>query len=214
MSDYYWNEYIKYYIDMEFYRDTMKFHQRTICKEYRTFLGIKNKKEMLLAKKTLAADVQLDEVMLGNVDDTTKDAICILKERYDDLEVKVSIPILINIDSKKQWNQGVYSIDFEKGVLGKIKVFTKEERSNLLALLGQEGIFVAFFLNIEQSLALFGRKGYCMGIQEIGYISYSLKRYIGELVSDSLISEQRFTYCVGMNIKKCLFIDIVRLGST
>lgn len=65
---------------------------------------------------------------------------------------------------------------------------------------------ICFFLNLIQALALYGRKGYIRGLEEIGYLSLGLvNKY--ENMNRISVPEQEFTHLIGVNPRHILLIE-------
>lgn len=207
MSEYYWNEYIKYFLDEELYKATLKYHQKTIYKDNSHLPMMSEKKNLLQAGIVKASDIKHMEKYVHTLDTSIKDIYFSLKEGYADLDIKVSIPIIIVASEKIGVDVGAYTTDFLDDTLVPIKLFSNGELKNVTKSFQEQELIVAFFLNIEQALALYGKKGYCRGIEEIGYISYMLKKKYNVFSDYYTIPEQGFTHDIGVNLRKCLLID-------
>ena len=146
MSNYYWNEYMKHYVDNDLLLNTLKYHQRTVNR-----IAIQGKidddlLELCEANKIKVADIKLSvhEVKNSHVDKILK----ILNENYGRLEVKVSFPLIIFLNCKYGYKSGIYSYDFIKKkllLIGDIK----ESIYNMLKEIEQSyDIIIPFYLNV------------------------------------------------------------------
>ena len=93
MNDYYWNEYIKYYVDKKMLKDTLKYHQKTVSK-WLMQSEPSEEVDMMNAREMLSSDVYMETVDMENLDHVLQDVLGEVKERYDALDKKVSFPIL------------------------------------------------------------------------------------------------------------------------
>lgn len=212
MSEYYWNEYVKYFIDEELYRDTLKYHQKTLYKEKVVLPMISQKKELLQTYKVKTSDIKYLEKPVSSLDTNIKRVFFSLKERYTNLDAIVSIPVIVITNKNMGIDAGAYSTEFTDGKLIPVKVFSEIELIEIIKIFSEKDLIIAFFINIEQAIALYGKKGYCKGIEEIGYLSYSIKKEFNVATDYVMIPEQKFTHDVGVNLRKCLFIDGISLN--
>ena len=97
-----------------------------------------------------------------------------LKKRlYSSIDAKVSFPVVVFMNDRNVEKPGVYSYDFSADKLHMIE--NLEGRVKELINPNQEyNMTICFFLNLIQALALYGRKGYIRGLEEIGYLSLGL----------------------------------------
>ena len=207
MSEYYWNEYIKYFIDEELYRDTLKYHQRTLYKDSGYLTMLSEKKSLLQAGRVKSSDIKYMEKSVYALNARIRDMFFSLKEKYLDLDMMVSMPIIVIGNKKVGVDVGGYSLNFIDDTIVQIRSFSNSELKDILKNFQNQDLIVAFFLNIEQAIALYGKKGYCRGIEEIGYISYAMKKKHNAFSECIAIPEQKFTHDVGVNLRKCLLID-------
>ena len=59
MNDYYWNEYIKYYVDKKMLKDTLKYHQKTVSK-WLMQSEPSEEVDMMNAREILSSDVYME----------------------------------------------------------------------------------------------------------------------------------------------------------
>ena len=205
MNDYYWNEYIKYYVDKKMLKDTLKYHQKTVSK-WLMQSEPSEEVDMMNAREMLSSDVYMETVDMENLDHVLQDVLGEVKEKYDALDKKVSFSILTML-GKDSSMEGVYSLDYENRQI--LKIENKPAMAEINA--GEGRYILSFFLNIEQALALYGEKGYIKGIKEIGYICESVKNDWKNEILEYYIPEQEFSHKIGINVRKCLLIDNIVL---
>lgn len=211
MSDYYWNEFIKLYVDEEMLKDTLKYHQRTINKWVKSSIIDVSKVGLLQADILKTSEIKITE---QKIDQTSTCIKCIfndIKKIYEGLDIKVSIPVFIVLNNELNCNEGVYSLDIQNNKILLIKML-KDCKMQELSILGEEySMIISFFLNIEQAIALYGANGYIKGIEEIGYLIKTLSNDFRQCENSFSLPEQEFTHDVGINLRKCLLIDMVLL---
>lgn len=203
MNDYYWNEYIKYYVDEKILKDTLKYHQKTVSKWLMQSGPSEEEIDMMNARDILSSDVYMETADMNHLDQVLQDILEEIKEKYDVLDRKVSFPILTMLGKDHNGMAGVYSLDYENGRM--LKIENKPVLDEINA--GKSKCIISFFLNIEQALALYGEKGYINGIKEIGYICESVKNDWKNEILECYIPEQEFSHKIGINVRKCLLID-------
>lgn len=209
MSDYYWNEFIKLYIDEEMLKDTLKYHQRTINKWVKNIIVDVSRVGLLQADILKTSEIKINE---QKIDQTSTYIRCIfndIKKMYDSLDIKVSIPIFVVLNNELNCTEGVYSLDIQNNKILLIKML-KDCKMQELTFLGKKySMIISFFLNIEQAIALYGANGYIKGIEEIGYLIKTLSKDFKQCENYLSLPEQEFTHDVGINLRKCLLVDMV-----
>lgn len=203
MSNHYWNEFIKYYIDDRILLSTLKYHQQTIDKFNTTDCIDKNLIELCRADTVNVSDVKLDTFTIKT--GAIKEFFLFLKRLYSSIDAKVSIPVVVFMNDRNVEKPGVYSYDFSADKLHMIE--NLEGRVKELINPNQEyNMTICFFLNLIQALALYGRKGYIRGLEEIGYLSLGLvNKY--ENMNRISVPEQEFTHLIGVNPRHILLIE-------
>lgn len=79
MSEYYWNEYIKFYVDEEMVKHTLKYHQRSVSKWVVNEKLDKSKINLIQADKLKVSDVKVDTICIENLEKTTQNILSNLK---------------------------------------------------------------------------------------------------------------------------------------
>ena len=204
MSNHYWNEYIKYFVNDGLLIDTLKYHQRTCRKK---FEAEKNEEIIKLCK---ANEIRCSDIKYGETvaNDAHIDRILAsVRKFYRNLEIKVSFPVFVFFNDKYVKSPGVYSYDFEKKIfllIGNMEegIYEAIDKAEM-----REGV-IAFFLDITKAMAIYGNRGYIKGIEEIGYLCNGLMAEFQELDVGKTL-EQEFTHRVGINLRKALLIDLI-----
>ena len=207
MSNHYWNEFIKYYIDDRILLSTLKYHQQTIDKFNTTDCIDKNLIELCRADTVNVSDVKLDTFTIKT--GAIKEFFLFLKRLYSSIDAKVSFPVVVFMNDRNVEKPGVYSYDFSADKLHMIE--NLEGRVKELINPNQEyNMTICFFLNLIQALALYGRKGYIRGLEEIGYLSLGLvNKY--ENMNRISVPEQEFTHLIGVNTRHILLIETLTI---
>ena len=208
MNDYYWNEYIKLFVDDNLLKETLKYHQRTLIK----YPKKRSPSDMMInlcqANVIKKADVIIDTISLK---EKAGELLEIYKEMgkiYLSRVYNVTFPIVIKIKNGDGIKKGIYSIDFEQGTLLQYKIIESYE-DEISQIIGRENdVVFSFFINIEQALALYGERGYISGIEEIGYMVNVLKQRFNTKLNTLFLPEQEATHHMGLNVRKCLLIDM------
>lgn len=207
MNDYYWNEYIKLFVNDDLLKHTLKYHQRTLIK----YPQKRNPTDMMInlcqANAIKKADIIIDLILFKEITGEILKLYEELKKLYLSRTYNVSFPIIINLQNSNGLKKGIYSIDFEQEALLRYKLI-ESCQSEILQIIGKKNdIVISFFLNIEQALALYGERGYINGIEEIGYIVNALKLYFMSKLNALFLPEQQATHDMGLNVRKCLLIE-------
>lgn len=79
MSEYYWNEYIKFYVDEEMVKHTLKYHQRSVSKWVVNEKLDKSKINLIQADKLKVSGVKVDTICIENLEKTTQNILSNLK---------------------------------------------------------------------------------------------------------------------------------------
>ena len=207
MSNHYWNEFIKYYIDNRILLSTLKYHQQTVDKFNTSNCIDKKFIELCRADTVKVSDVKLDTftIKAGAI----KEFFLYLKRLYSSIDAKVSFPVVVFMNDRNVEKPGVYSYDFSADKLHMIE--NLEGRVKELINPNQEyNMTICFFLNLIQALALYGRKGYIRGLEEIGYLSLGLvNKY--ENMNRISVPEQEFTHLIGVNTRHILLIETLTI---
>lgn len=203
MSNHYWNEFIKYYIDDRMLLNTLKYHQKAVDKFCYPPQIDQTLIELCRADTVRVADVKLDTFTTSNKN--IQKLFLYLNKLYSSVETKVSFPVIIFMNNKSIEKPGVYSYDFSTQKFHMIGTLT-ERILELVNVNSQCDVIVCFFLNIVQALALYGKKGYIKGIEEIGYISLNLITKYQD-INRFYVPEQEFTHLIGVNPRHILLIE-------
>lgn len=206
MSEYYWNEYIKYYIDEELLKDTLKYHQRSVSKWVSNEKIEKSRISLIRADELKVADVKIDIICNELLGKTTQGILSKLKNLYGSLNEKVSFPIMVLFGQSGEGESGVYSLDLSNNKILLLKKMDEEQKLKWKKVSMLGNVLICFLVDIEQAIALYGKKGYIKGIEEVGYLVNTMKHIFK---NDYLLTlpEQEFTHYIGINLKKCLLID-------
>lgn len=206
MSDYYWNEYIKFFINDDLLKETLKYHQRTLTKYPKERFPSDMMIKLCQADTVKKSDIIIDLISVKKIQGIILEIYKEIKSIYLARACNVTLPIVINFSNDGDMEQGIYSIDFEQDALLRYKLITSCESEVLRMVERENNLIFSFFLNIEQALALYGERGYISGIEEIGYVVNLLKQRFAGL-NMLFLPEQEVTHDVGLNIKKCLLIE-------
>ena len=207
MSDYYWNEYIKYFGDDTDLKRSLKLSEilnnRLVTK---TNLYEGEKIVLLRLNRTVCSDVG---IKFYDIDKKEKDIYLLfmnLKRAYSNLNIKTSFPILVNGKERGEYIPGVYSFDFEedKLILLDDRIIKNIEKT--------DDLIVSFFLNIDLCIALDGMRGFVYGIEEIGKIIGDISRRLLLTPFRCNIPRKTFTHDLGLNVRKVILIDIFGVG--
>lgn len=208
MSNHYWNEYMNYCVDERLLADSLKYHQMTEKK----YVGMQKVSDEYIklceAKIVKVSDVKIKSYDIENI--YVKQILAVFQESYKMLELKVSFPVFVFLNTRYMPQAGVYSYDFIENkllLIGEIKESIYEimkETEN------DYEVVIPLFLNIVQALFLYENKGYIKGIEEIGYIlgHFIEKMRIGNKIE---IPNQKFAHEIGINIRKSLLIDVMAI---
>ncbi len=209
MNDYYWNEYIKLFVNDNLLKETLKYHQRTLTK----YSKKRNPSDMMVklcqANEVKKADIIIDLIPLKEITGGLLEVYEEMKKIYLSRTYNVTFPIIINFKNNGGIKKGIYSIDFEQGSLLQYKLIESYENETLLMGSEKNKVIISFFINIEQALALYGERGYINGIEEIGYIVNMLKQSFKTKFNILFLPEQEATHAMGLNVRKCLLIESI-----
>lgn len=208
MSNHYWNEYMNYHVDENMLVDSLKYHQMTEKK----YVGMQKLSDSYIklceASTVKVSDVKIQSFDIENI--YVQQILSALQESYGKLEIKVSFPVFIFLNTKYMPQAGVYSYDFIKNkllLIGEVK----ESIYNIMQEVGESyEVVIPIFLNLIQALFLYKSKGYIRGIEEIGYISGCFMERM-KVRNRMEVPNQEFAHEIGINIRKSLLIDVIAL---
>lgn len=209
MNDYYWNEYIKLFVDDNLLKETLKYHQRTLIK----YSKKRSPSDMMInlcqANMIKKADVIIDLISIKEIAGELLEIYKEMEKIYLSRAYNVTFPIIAKLKNNGGIKRGIYSIDFEHETLLQYKLIEACENEISQMVDRENDIIFLFFINIEQALALYGERGYISGIEEIGYMVNVLKQRFKTKLNILFLPEQEATHHMGLNVRKCLLIESI-----
>lgn len=205
MNDYYWNEYRSIMLDENLLNETLKYQQR--CVE------IKDKKNnpsdlntILKLDHVKFSDTRLRTYSIEQLPEVIQKIYIEINNSYQYTQYKVSMPILTILNKVGKLESGCYSFDFKNKSL-----ILFEKNTSKVEKIIKNVFLLAYFLNIEDAICLYGKKAYINGIKEIGYVSKKIQFFLENTpvieIKRGTIPEQQLTNAMGINLRKCLLIE-------
>jgi len=203
MSKYYWNEYVKYYID-----DTELTEVLKLTSVFSAPLVTRNqtydvKKCTHLATSFPAcSDVGIKFYLFKELRGKVRELVFALKDIYKEMDVITGFPLIVLKKEEHVLGKGIYSINFQNSQLIMISEDVPEEMCK------ENDVLLAFFLNIDLCVAWDGIRGFLRGIEETGGVIGILRTKI--LINEIEINMPRRALArdLGVNIRKCLLMDV------
>lgn len=213
MNEQYWNEYIKNFVDKKFIIKILKFYQSnvSVIEDVVEELTFDERVGLARANSAIVSDVFTLKVTFGNCPKLKifNNIAMEIKNFYSNCEAIITLPIISVLNEKYGIPLGSYCFNIEEGSLLLIKEFNESEIEDIAGKKSQE-LLLTYFLNIEESVFIYGKQSYNEGIMQAGVLKYKIEKLLihqGYRIEKDFKPFQKLTHIVGINLRKELLIS-------
>nr|WP_288825083.1 hypothetical protein [uncultured Clostridium sp.] len=209
-DNYYWDEYIKFYVDEHIKKNILKFYLST---NNNLFKNDKYIPDFLLdswkskLRYNIYPDINISSFHFNTLDSELKTVVDLIVESIKAAELITFLPILsINSDDNTILNFGINIKDKELILYSKYS-------SNYMTT-NKIQYVISYFLNLEESILMYGAEAYTKTILEIGYIKQSLEIKLSNyyLLNEESKPRQEWTHDLAINPNRELLITTTSIG--
>ncbi|MDR7811985.1 hypothetical protein [Lacrimispora sp.] len=210
MNNYYWDEYINYYVNDDLKKKIVKFH----LSSDESIFGMYNPMPIELFeqwKKQLATinypDTKISTLPFNKLSYELHDIINVLNSYIKNLKEIAFLPIVsIKVDEDLIYN---YGIDFSNSEIVLYNIYKSD-----FMIKNNYNYIISYFQNVDESILLYGSEAYLEIALQIGYIKGSLENWLKKRFTIKNIMEprQRWTHGLGINPYRELLIGSTCIG--
>lgn len=212
MNKTYWDEYSNLFLDKNIKNDLIKFHLSKSSHYFKEDAQIP--KEIadtwkLKIKSIIYSDINMEILEYERMSFELQEILRKFGETILMIENLVVLPILTIIDIPGI-KKGNYSINLKKRELVLYKDYIENNNSKLK----DAGIYITYFLNLNDSILLYGREAYLKGIMQAGYLSYNMEHELKKSeinTKDVFVISQQWQHNLGINITKALLVKVQKI---
>lgn len=211
MNNYYWDEYIRYYVNEDLKKKIIKFYlssDESIFEKNDFIPAVLLEQWKKRIKEVNYPDTKISEVSFDKLNNELQNIINCLHDCIKYLNEIVFLPILsVRGEENAIYNYGINFAD-SKIVLYNVYLNDFMKKNNL-------SFIISYFQNIDESILLFGSEAYLKTILQVGFIKGSLENWLSKSFNINEITEprQRWTHGLGINPYRELLISSTCIGT-
>ncbi len=210
MNNYYWDEYIKYYVNEDLKKKIIKFYlssDESIFDKDNSMPAELFEQWKKQSEKVNCPDTKISSLSFANLGNELFGIINVLHDYIKNLNEIAFLPI-ISIKSEEDLIYN-YGIDFSNSEAILYNIYKSDfMKTNNLKYV------VSYFQNIDESILLYGTEAYIKTALQIGYIKGSLESWLSKrfIIKNIMEPRQRWTHGLGINPYRELLIGSTCIG--
>jgi hypothetical protein len=210
-DNYYWDEYIKFYVDKNIKKDIQKFFLSTsnnLFKYNNNIPDFSFDRWKSKLQNNIYPDAVITSTQFTSLDSEIAEVATLIAETISNTDLVTFLPILsINSSDNTILNYGININESELILYNKCKC-------NYMKVNDLKYV-ISYFMNLDESILMYGSESYTNTILEIGYIKKTLEKKlsINYLLKEFSKHRQEWTHDLGINPNRELLITTTSLGS-